>query len=97
MGRLGGDEFVVIAERAGTLQDVEELCGRILRSLQEPHPMIERQALATPSIGVAIFDGAEPASTLRERADAAMYLAKSGGKSRYVIAPVADTGSQSVG
>ncbi len=88
VGRLGGDEFVVIAERAGTLHDIEELCGRILRSLQEPHPVMEHQCLAAPSIGVAIFDGAEPASALGERADEAMYRAKASGKSRYVIATV---------
>jgi diguanylate cyclase (GGDEF)-like protein len=89
VGRLGGDEFVVVVERAGALQDIEELCGRILRSLREPHPMLEGQTLATPSIGAAIFDGAETAASLCARADAAMYLAKTGGKSRYVIAQVA--------
>jgi diguanylate cyclase (GGDEF)-like protein len=60
VGRLGGDEFVVVAERAGGLQDIEELCGRLLRALQEPHAVIDQVAIATPIIGVAVFDGLEP-------------------------------------
>ncbi len=89
VGRLGGDEFVVVAERAGTLAEIQALCERLLRALQAPHALPGQQALSTPSIGLAIFDGTESAAALCARADAAMYLAKTGGKSRYVIAEVA--------
>ena len=88
VGRLGGDEVVILAERAGTLADIQALCERVLRALQAPHALLDKQALATPSIGLAVFDSAESAAGLCARADAAMYLAKTGGKSRYVIAEV---------
>lgn len=89
VGRLGGDEFVVLAERAGSLQDVRDLSARIVEALRAPHDLSGQKAVATPSVGVAIFDALETPAALCERADAAMYLAKSSGKSRYVLADVA--------
>jgi diguanylate cyclase (GGDEF)-like protein len=86
VGRLGGDEFVVLTERAGSLQDVRDLSERVVDALRESHELSGHRAFATPSVGVAVFDSIEPASTLCERADTAMYLAKSTGKSKYVMA-----------
>ena len=89
VARLGGDEFVVLAERAGSLHDVRELCDRILAALRQPHQLSGHTALATPSVGVAILDGLETSASLCERADAAMYVAKASGKSMYVMAALA--------
>jgi diguanylate cyclase (GGDEF)-like protein len=88
VARLGGDEFAVVAERAGTLRDVEELSERILASLREPHQVGGQAVSATPSIGVAIFDAQENCEALCARSDAAMYRAKMAGKSRFEIAAV---------
>jgi diguanylate cyclase (GGDEF)-like protein len=86
IARLGGDEFAVIAERAGTVENVTLVCERVVNALKQPHDLDGESALATPSVGVAIFDGQESAKSLRDRADSAMYLAKTTGKSRYVRA-----------
>jgi diguanylate cyclase (GGDEF)-like protein/PAS domain S-box-containing protein len=82
--RLGGDEFAVILEAAGTLQDVNDLCARVLASLREPHRWEDHELISTPSIGVALLQPGETADSLRERADAAMYEAKAAGKARVV-------------
>lgn len=89
VSRLGGDEFAVLAEAAGSLHDVHELSGRILQALRQPHELSGgHRASATPSIGVAIFDGIESSKALCERADTAMYLAKTSGKARHVLARI---------
>ncbi|CAN5198030.1 diguanylate cyclase [soil metagenome] len=80
---------LMLAERAGSLQDVRDLSARIVETLRAPHLVAGRQALAPPSVGVAIFDTTETTATLCERADAAMYLAKRSGKSRYMLADAA--------
>lgn len=97
LGRLGGDEFVVLAESAGSLQDVRELGARIVEVLRAPHDLAGQQVIATPSVGVAIFDETEAPAALCGRADAAMYVAKSSGKSRYVLADVAGDATARVG
>jgi diguanylate cyclase (GGDEF)-like protein len=84
VARLGGDEFAVIAENAGTPDDIDLLADRILGDLSKPHQLGEAQRFATPSIGIAVHAPAEHSGTLRSRADAAMYRAKSAGKARVV-------------
>lgn len=86
VGRLGGDEFAVLAESAGSLQDVQELGRRLVDVLREAHEVSQKKVGVTPSVGVALFDGKERSQSLCERADAAMYRAKTTGKSRYVLA-----------
>ena len=86
--RLGGDEFVVLAERAGTAQDVSDMCTRLVIALKAPHVIAGRLAAATSSIGAAIFRASETPEALCQRADAAMYRAKTSGKSKYVLAEV---------
>lgn len=93
VGRWGGDEFVVIAERAGSLEDVQALCERVVDALCKPHLLSGRQAMATPSVGVAIFDSDETPDALCQRADAAMYVVKKSGKCGYAMADAVASGS----
>jgi diguanylate cyclase (GGDEF)-like protein len=82
--RLGGDEFAVLFAEARR-SAVEPLALRLLQRLQalgERHPELDLGA----SIGMAWFD--EPPKTaeeLLERADRAMYDAKSRGKHRFSL------------
>ena len=85
VSRLGGDEFTVILEGAGTVDQVQDLAQRVVDVLRAPHAASVGQALATPSIGVALWRRGEDADALCARADAAMYAAKSAGKSRFVL------------
>ncbi len=82
--RLGGDEFAVLftdAKRAA----VEPLAHRLLartRSLGDRYPGLDLGA----SVGMAWFEAAPDApEQLLDRADGAMYEAKSSGKHRFVL------------
>lgn len=78
VARFGGDEFGFV------LPDCPE---------HEALNVADRLRLAAPigvtcSLGVAGWTGAEPAATLFERADRALYEAKRAGRNRIVAAPV---------
>ena len=82
--RLGGDEFAVLftdAKRSA----VEPLAHRLLartRALGERYPGLDVGA----SVGMAWFDAAPDApEQLLDRADGAMYEAKSAGKHRFAL------------
>ena len=83
--RMGGDEFMLILEGAGAVHDVQRMGQRVLTCLSEAYAIDGHHINVTPSIGAVMHDGQEPDSSLIERADAAMYAAKHGGKGRLVM------------
>ena len=89
VARLGGDEFSVVAENAGTEADVRDLCERLLVRLSQPHRIGGLHLVVTPSIGCAVRRPQEPAASLLQRADLAMYEAKRSGKACYHLDPLA--------
>jgi diguanylate cyclase (GGDEF)-like protein/PAS domain S-box-containing protein len=84
VARFGGDEFLVLlASRAGK-PAVAEVAARLLAAVGEPLQVAGGVSISvTPSIGVAMFpqDAVTPAELI-QRADQAMYRAKSGGRAR---------------
>ena len=82
--RLGGDEFAVLfveAKSVAALALAERLLQRI-RALSERYPSLDLGA----SVGMAFFEvPPERAEELLQRADAAMYQAKSAGKHRVSL------------
>jgi len=87
-GRYGGEEFVILAadvspERAYRLAERHRAAIALLGLGDVAHT-----TQITVSIGVAVFDpdGGETSDALLERADAALYLAKSSGRNRVVVA-----------
>jgi len=83
--RVGGDEFMLILEGAGAPHEIQRIGYRVLRCLTESYVISGHHLRVTPSIGAVVHDGAEPDSVLVQRADAAMYAAKNGGKCRMVM------------
>jgi diguanylate cyclase (GGDEF)-like protein len=78
IARLGGDEFALVVNALGDPAAVQIVAGRILRAFDEPF-MINNMALHIgSSLGVALYpqDGSSP-DVLIQRADVAMYVAKS--------------------
>lgn len=85
--RVGGEEFALLLHDCDA-QSAQTIAGQILCGLAEraiPHPASAQSALATTSIGVAIWTPEQTAEQLYQAADAALYRAKQAGKNRYVV------------
>ncbi|NVO04636.1 MAG: GGDEF domain-containing protein [Rhodoferax sp.] len=104
VARFGGDEFVVMlsaldTDRQAAQQLAAGIAEKVRRHLAEPYHLQLTQAGAgaqtvthhcTASIGVTLFLGhAGSAEEVLNRADAAMYAAKHGGRNQICF----DTGS----
>ncbi|MBO9680238.1 MAG: EAL domain-containing protein [Acidovorax sp.] len=86
VARLGGDEFVVVLQGLHALEAeaaalAEAVAQKILATLNQPYDVRGRTMHSTPSIGIVLFCGTEqPVPELLQRADLAMYQAKSRGR-----------------
>jgi diguanylate cyclase (GGDEF)-like protein/PAS domain S-box-containing protein len=78
VARLGGDEFAVLLEQPTTLAQAMSLGERLAGQLRRPFSIAGTELIVGASIGAAMSDqlGSE-GTELLERADAAMYVAKS--------------------
>ena len=82
VGRLGGDEFAAIVENLGEKQAI-----RLIERIREEFASIEQAGgdstfFATFSAGIAVLEPGQDINRWRERADAALYEAKSDGRNR---------------
>lgn len=86
VARFGGDEFAILVEDIITIEDALIIANRIQQRLSEPFQIEDHSIYVSASIGVATTacEPSDPDSILRN-ADIAMYRAKAGGRSRYVI------------
>ncbi len=91
IARLGGDEFVIeLPELNNAIQTAEEqaveLAKKIIKKLKQPIEIEKKHYHITASVGLVIYprDG-ENQATLLQRADTAMYEAKTKGKNRIQI------------
>ena len=91
VARYGGEEFVILLPASDMTQACETAQRCLDQIMQEalPHGASDSSQLVTLSIGVACLqpNATLDASTLLKAADAAMYRAKSNGRSCYQIAP----------
>ena len=78
IARLGGDEFGVLLPRVAGVPAVVDVAERIAQALREPFLLEDLPLVVEASAGAAVFptDGAD-ADRLIQRADVAMYVAKS--------------------
>jgi diguanylate cyclase (GGDEF)-like protein len=84
--RLGGDEFVVLLPEVTETKIIERVAQRIIDEISLDYWIQDQPVHVSTSVGVARYpvDG-QTASDLIERADKALYAAKSSGKGRYVF------------
>ena len=84
VGRLGGDEFLLILPDLQSVNEVEVLASRVLRSFVSPFMLEGREIFSTASIGISLSpqDG-DDTDTLMQNADTALYRAKDEGRNSY--------------
>ncbi|WP_256804746.1 bifunctional diguanylate cyclase/phosphodiesterase [Frankia sp. ACN10a] len=91
--RLGGDEFAVLLEHADA-DAARRVADRVLTVLADPFDVGGVTLHVGASIGAAVYpDHAQDAHTLLQRADVAMYAAKSGRTGVESYRPGADVNS----
>jgi diguanylate cyclase (GGDEF)-like protein len=84
--RLGGDEFTVILERAGSVDEIARAGGALVCAFQKPLLIQERELLISVSVGASVYPDDElDAGALLRAADAALFHAKSLGRSRLCM------------
>ena len=82
---MGGDEFVVLLDDVD--EDIARRRGRgVLRRLRrELWDTVSPDVRVSVSVGIAAGEG--PSDELLERADRALYAAKSSGRAAVAVAP----------
>jgi diguanylate cyclase (GGDEF)-like protein len=89
LARFGGDEFAVLLEDVYRPQEVAEIAERILRALEAPFFLEDKEVFVNASMGIAMVQGEEAltlgADELMRNADVAMYMAKREGKGHFRV------------
>ena len=98
LARQGGDEFILLLPELNGPQDAETIVDRLLHIVRKPVELGGSTFHPTASIGISIFprDGST-ASALLANADAALYVAKRGGRNQaqvYRPASPSNTGGE---
>ena len=85
MARLGGDEFAIIQNRTEQPAGSARLAERLIEVLSDPFDLCGSTATVGASIGICICEpGADmEGARLLQRADLALYRAKSEGRGNY--------------
>ncbi|OKH91400.1 histidine kinase [Streptomyces uncialis] len=86
VARLGGDEFALLVEESRGTEQLADLAGTVLRTLQEPFDIAGQRLSVSASIGVVErrADGTT-ATGLMQAADTTLYWAKADGKARWTL------------
>ena len=96
--RLGGDEFVVVLPDIGGADNAAAVARRIVDRLSRPFRVDGIDISLSASIGVSLYPGdGGDARGLLDKADAAMYRAKTGGGGRSVASADAAAGPRRSG
>ncbi len=84
--RLGGDEFAILIPKAVTIDDMEDLAGRVLKTVVEPFEFDGEKMSVGVSIGIVIAPrhGTRPDQLLRN-VDLALYRAKESGRNGFKV------------
>ncbi|MCX8081783.1 MAG: diguanylate cyclase [bacterium] len=84
VARIGGDEFLILVSDVSTVDSVNKVIKKILKSIQAPIVMKRETINVTASIGVSFFpqDGKD-VDTLWKKSDIAMYEAKRAGRNTW--------------
>ena len=92
LGRFGGEEFMVLLPQA-SLADAAQIAERMRNAVASTPLVVAAGTLhLTVSIGVSeLLPGSDSVAALLERADAALYRAKEGGRNAVALASPAES------
>ncbi len=83
VARMGGDEFTVILCNVKSVNR-DRVAKKIIEAISSPFMLNGKECSVSVSIGIALYpENAETAEQMVKIADAAMYLAKHGGRNCY--------------
>lgn len=87
LSRFGGDEFFYLAEELNDADEAGQIAERLLSVLAETFDFNGLHFRQYASVGIAVFDGDAQvgANEYVQRADLALYEAKSRGKGRFAL------------
>jgi len=86
LARLGGDEFAILSENCAQVGQAADLAQLIVNVLKEPYELDNHRLFSSVSIGISLFPSdAQSAEQLLRNADAALFKAKSNGRSGYAL------------
>lgn len=84
VARLGGDEFVLCMVKYSSGDDIILMAERVMESFSMPFLIQNETIHASVSVGIAMYHGEDDtADALLQRADLALYRAKSMGRANY--------------
>ncbi|MEF2968467.1 diguanylate cyclase [Paenibacillus sp. M1] len=85
LARIGGDEFVVALPELDEAGQAVTIAQEILHSLRRPWILSDHEVVTTSSIGIAYYEQGDREKELIQKADTALYQAKSAGKNTYRV------------
>ena len=86
LARIGGDEFIAVLENVSGPQDAADAATRLLAAMTAPFRIDENELFLSASIGISLCpEHGTELGTLQERADKAMYVAKSQGRNQFAL------------
>jgi diguanylate cyclase (GGDEF)-like protein len=84
VARMGGDEFTIILSNVRSENSKDRVAQKIIEEIARPFVLNGKNCLVSVSIGIALYpENGDTPEQLVKIADAAMYLAKHGGKNCY--------------
>lgn len=84
VARLGGDEFVIIINSIKQRDDISEVLGKLIKTINEAISLNSEEIKLTSSIGISVYpDDDIETDILLNNADKAMYKAKRMGRNAY--------------
>ena len=86
LGRIGGDEFIVLLPNCPSIEEIENIAYRILKSISEPIESLNIKEKLSASMGIATYpEDSKNWDELLRLADIAMYRSKKDGKNRITF------------
>jgi diguanylate cyclase (GGDEF)-like protein/PAS domain S-box-containing protein len=83
VARLGGDEFGLLVDAAAGVEEIERIAERVVAAFAEPFTLKAGVVTCHASVGLVTTGDIDDGVQLLSRADIALAMAKSGGKSRW--------------